>query len=417
MALSLALAAPALLPSASVVPNVRMAPARATFPSMVVGLDNVFKTKEDMIKASFLDIAKNPTDYKEIGRKFRQDVYSWEDWRWHRQAGHVAEAIPSVFTSGIGKLLWREIWFVVVAAVAVFGYNDLLPQLAEALEDVSEPLSDFLSARPLCHLSLLPLTLASPALFLLLVFRTNASYDRWWEARKIWGSTINTSRDHSRLCITMVEDEELRKTMVSHIACFSRTLKYHLSPPTQENENILKQELIDGRMSEEDIDLVMRAAHKPMTLLGLASKALHSERAGLDSMQRIKADQSLTLLMDHLGMCERIVKTPLPLVYTRHTARFLSWWLTWLPVCLYDQLPTHWMLIPVASIIAFFLVGIEELGNQIEEPFSILPLTAMGNGIQGSIFEALDISLDKIPEKGVVLPTAALSSNPNEFVR
>merc|ERR1719171_1496530 len=100
-------------------------------------------------------------------------------------------------------------------------------------------------------------------------------------------------------------------------------------------------------------------------------------------------DQGLTILMDNLGKCERIFKTPIPRVYTRHTERFLAFWLVTMPIGLYDVMPSHWTILPTMLLISIFLVGIGELANLIEEPFSILPLETMCGGIEGSIFADL----------------------------
>ena len=383
----------------------------------------VFRTKSEVTGASFGKIWANPTEFKEVGRVFRQDVYSPDDWRWHREAGHVFEAAPTVFTSSIGKVLWRECAFVILCALSVCLWNDGLPMMGNTLGIFIPAFQDLGEARPLIHLPLLPLTLSSPALFLLLVFRTNASYDRWWEARKVWGSIINTSRDHARGSLAMHHDDWVKEKACKQVVAYNRILKYHLRKPTTQSAETLRSEITEIGMDQYEIDLVMRASHKPMTILGLLAKNIHGDLdTQLTDIERMKLDQSLTLLTDYLGMCERIFKTPMPLVYSRHTARFLSWWLLWLPVCLYDQLPTHWMVVPMSGIIAFFLIGIEELGNQIEEPFSLLPLKAMGDGIQGSVFEALDINQGKgaadVLAPGVTAnPCAERSSNPAQMVR
>jgi len=90
-------------------------------------------------------------------------------------------------------------------------------------------------------------------------------------------------------------------------------------------------------------------------------------------------------------MCERIFKTPIPLSYTRLTSRFLSIWLLALPLALYAAITPHWLIIPITAMIAFFIFGIEEIAFQIEEPFSALAMNAMADGIDASIFEALEL--------------------------
>jgi predicted membrane chloride channel (bestrophin family) len=104
------------------------------------------------------------------------------------------------------------------------------------------------------------------------------------------------------------------------------------------------------------------------------------QRADLNPMDRARMDDMVCKLVDYLGACERIFRSPIPLVYTRHTARFLTSFMVLLPLALWGPMAgswNHWATIPATTILAIFLFGIEELGIQIEEPFGILPLEAL----------------------------------------
>ena len=84
-------------------------------------------------------------------------------------------------------------------------------------------------------------------------------------------------------------------------------------------------------------------------------------------------------MTDNLGSSERLLSSPVPLFYSRHTARFLSFWLLLLPLGLYDPFKSSWnhiAMIPATAAISVFLFGIEELATQMEEPFTILPMQA-----------------------------------------
>merc|ERR1711934_231903 len=103
----------------------------------------------------------------------------------------------------------------------------------------------------------------------------------------------------------------------------------------------------------------------------------------LDTISSSRIDTTISTLVDLTGANERIFKSPVPLVYTRLTARFLTVILTFLPLALWSALGeswNHWLTVPASVGISFFLFGIEEVGIQIEEPFSILPLEAFCNG-------------------------------------
>merc|ERR1711937_50863 len=124
----------------------------------------------------------------------------------------------------------------------------------------------------------------------------------------------------------------------------------------------------------------------------------------INPMHSARIDQSISSLVDLTGANERIFKSPIPLVYSRLTARFLTIFLVLLPLALWEPLGkswNHWAVIPAEVIIAFFLFGIEEVGIQIEEPFSILPLEAFCNGaIKPCADEMLAAEKDRAFEQG-----------------
>jgi predicted membrane chloride channel (bestrophin family) len=92
-----------------------------------------------------------------------------------------------------------------------------------------------------------------------------------------------------------------------------------------------------------------------------------------------------------------VFKTPIPRIYSRHTARFLGAWLVTLPFGLYDTCSvdgSHWLLVPCMVTIGCFLLGIEELASQIEEPFSILPIAVYCDEIDRSMREVEQMAVD-----------------------
>ena len=101
-------------------------------------------------------------------------------------------------------------------------------------------------------------------------------------------------------------------------------------------------------------------------------------------MRRLQMDSAVTLFEDIAGGCERIFSSPIPLVYTRHSARFLAIYLLFLPLGLYESFANSWnhiALIPTTAMLSLFLMGISELAISLEEPFSILPLHAISKKI------------------------------------
>ena len=85
----------------------------------------------------------------------------------------------------------------------------------------------------------------------------------------------------------------------------------------------------------------------------------------------------ITILEDNLGSSERLLTSPVPLFYSRHTSRFLAFWLLLIPLALYEPFSGSWNhidMIPATAVISVFLFGIEESATQMEEPFTILPM-------------------------------------------
>jgi predicted membrane chloride channel (bestrophin family) len=96
-----------------------------------------------------------------------------------------------------------------------------------------------------------------------------------------------------------------------------------------------------------------------------------------DPKALIETDKSIIVMGECMATCEKVYTSPVPLVYTRHTARFLSLWALLMPAALFSSFYSSGqslILVPTASILALFLFGIDELALALEEPFSILPM-------------------------------------------
>lgn len=96
-------------------------------------------------------------------------------------------------------------------------------------------------------------------------------------------------------------------------------------------------------------------------------------------MRKNEVHTAITIFEDDLGSSERLLTSPVPLFYSRHTARFVALWLWLLPFALYKPFAATWNhvgMIPAATVLSIFLFGIEELATQLEEPFTVLPMQA-----------------------------------------
>ena len=202
------------------------------------------------------------------------------------------------------------------------------------------------------------------ALGFLLVFRSNAAYERWWDGRKKWGMVINRTRDLARQSIGYIKDGDQVDSMIRYIIAFAVTMKRHLRA-----ERDLPELLKCGVLTQEQVDEVKLAKHMPLKVLEKLTETIEAARCGglLTDIQAMALDANLTDFEDQLGGCERILKTKMPFGYIVHLRAFLIVWLLALPFGLLKLL--GWVTIPVAILVFFALVGIEMIGVEIENPF------------------------------------------------
>lgn len=331
--------------------------------------------------------------YGEESRKFRRTVFTHDDWVKFRDQNRFWSNIATTLNSGLFINLQQEI--AITTAVAVFvcvwnaiagGYVDFAGVKHAALSD-----NPFFQ---LIGLPLSPFTLSSPSLGLLLVFRTNTSYRRWDEARKNWGMNINHTRNIVRLASAYydraatsqeVAKEDLKRLALSTWA-FVRAMKRHLSPEWEDEEAFKKE--IRERLPADQAEAIIKAAHRPNRALQDISYSI--EKLPMHFIRKNEVQTAATIFEDNLGSSERLLNSPVPLVYARHTNRGLFVWLIMLPFALYDVFGSTWNhfgMIPATALISFFLLGIEELGTQLSEPFTILPMQVYCDRIYNWITE------------------------------
>lgn len=276
------------------------------------------------------------------------------------------------------------------------------------------------------HISTIPHSIMASALGLLLVFRSNSSYDRWWEARKVWGSVTNTVRNTARLAhISMKDEPRTHDPFIEYLRAFPWLLKQHLQDtrndaelewlnlPAEEFERLQSNPNPPLFACERMTALIQQAygsssdsmelnSHQPIVgSLGYAeAKSRVQETAATSSIRedrtsvfyRIQLEKELNILIDCLGMCERILGTPVPRSYSRHTSRFLTLYLATLPVVLVTHLE-YWTAF-VVGCICWGLLSIEAIAYYIEQPFdpvrAQLPLSAYATKMSADIKRMAD---------------------------
>lgn len=222
---------------------------------------------------------------------------------------------------------------------------------------------------------------------LLLVFRTNTAYDRFWEGRKVWGSMVNTVRNLARQILIAVDEKESndRQEKIDAIyllVAFAIATKLHL------RDEPINPEIKDFLSPDRYIKL-QSMNNPPLKVAFWIGDylQLQYQRDRLNIYQLTAMHTLLNKLVDVLGSCERIVKTPMPLAYAIHLKQLLLLYCLSLPFQMVGQL--GWWTAPVVVLISFTLFGIEEIGIEIENPFghhhNDLPLDAICSTMRRNI--------------------------------
>lgn len=211
---------------------------------------------------------------------------------------------------------------------------------------------------------------------LLLVFRTNTAYDRWWEARKLWGSLVNSSRNLALKLKTYTKDEssEKHETYARLISNFAYVLKEHLR-------------------NKKVPELAPENVHQP----NYVAQQLFSEVDKLYKAGKISGEQLLALngelnnMADVCGACERIKKTPIPYSYSLFIKKFIFVYIVSMPFAFVLEFK-YWSVLMV-TFVFYVLASIEILAEEIEDPFGLdvndLPTDDIAETIKQSAVEIL----------------------------
>lgn len=227
-------------------------------------------------------------------------------------------------------------------------------------------------------------TLVGVALGLLLVFRTNASYDRYWEGRRLLGAMVNRTRDLARQVGAYVEDAEARAALCRLIPAF-----YWAAAQTLRKQAALGN--AERLLTEGERAALAGATFRAPVIARWISDRLRAEAtAGRLSEARLQLfDGNLTALNDALGGAERILRTPIPFAYAQHIKIFLVLFCFTVPFVLVHDM--GWGTPAACGLLALALFGIDEIGVEIEDPFgddpNDLPLDAIGAGIEKAVAE------------------------------
>jgi putative membrane protein len=220
---------------------------------------------------------------------------------------------------------------------------------------------------------------------LLLVFRTNTAYDRWWEGRKSWGSILNDSRNVAIKLSAILSDSEDRFFFRRMLPNFAFAAKEHLRKG-------VKFEELD--LTQDELLVISQREHVPNAISEkIYQKLIELKKAGKISEQEfIVLDRNINSLIDSVGICERIKNTPIPFSYSLFIKKFIFIYVTTLPLAFVVQFGYFSALI--ATFVFYVLVSMEVLAEEIEDPFgeddNDLPTDMMSNKIKANVEEILN---------------------------
>lgn len=234
-------------------------------------------------------------------------------------------------------------------------------------------------------------------LSLLLIFRTNTAYDRFYEGRQAWGTLVNNCRNLAIFfnAVLTEGDRDSRLFYAKAISNFPFALKNHLRdvPGVDELDMVEEGERRDLRNFD----------HKPAGVanqLWVKTEILYRE-GHISESQHINLNQHLTTLMDVCGVCERIKSTPIPFSYMLFIKLFIMLYVALLPFTIIAAF--GYLTVPAVLLTSYILVGLEMIGEEIEEPFGLerndLPLNQLSQLIRVNVHDILQIRLPHVEKQ------------------
>jgi putative membrane protein len=253
----------------------------------------------------------------------------------------------------------------------------------------------------------IPLALYGSAIGIILAFRNNSAYSRWWEARTLWGAVVNNSRSWGRQVLTglragraaeAAELKEMQQRMVYHQIAFVHALRQHLRglPPWWELKAVLRENELDGLEGQGNVPLALQ-----QRMGAMLDECL--ERGWMDPMQWRAMDESLNDLADAQGGTERIKNTPMPKQYDYFPQFFVHVYCMLLPLALVTSM--GWFTPLGSTMVGFMFLALDKIGRDLEDPFDNtiydVPMTAITKGIETNLRQMLGEAELPDPEKAV----------------
>jgi putative membrane protein len=258
------------------------------------------------------------------------------------------------------------------------------------------------------HFTRISIPIAVPALLgtvisLLLGFRSNQAYDRWWEARILWGAIVNDSRSLSRQILTFIDDpyysaeiqlfkEKFIKRQIAWCYALSQSLRR--TDPTKGLERLLK---------DDDMKYIKFKRNIPVSLIDLHARDIKkaAKEGWINQFQQVELDRSLSNLIDRMGGSERIKNTIFPITYSAYIHMTIILFIAMLPFGLIEYF--GYLEIPVVVAIAASFLLIEKMAINLQDPFennpTDTPTTTISRNIERDLWEMLNDASFEEPQQ------------------
>jgi ion channel-forming bestrophin family protein len=246
--------------------------------------------------------------------------------------------------------------------------------------------------------SSVPLAMYGAAISIIVGFRNNYAYGRWWEARTLWGAIVNRSRSVARQVLTTMtapagasEEEKaqltaMQRKLVYYQIAFVHALRQQLRglDPIAEIRNIVSAEECERLVGDKNVSLALQRRMGTMTLEA-------RQRGWLSDWEWQAIDGSLCALMDSQGGAERIKNTPMPKQYDFFPMMFVDIYCLLLPIGMVESL--GWFTPLGSTLVGFMFLALDKIGRDLEDPFENktydVALTAITTTIETNLRQLL----------------------------
>lgn len=242
-------------------------------------------------------------------------------------------------------------------------------------------------------IAIIPVTILGGALAIFLGFRNNSAYDRWWEARKIWGAIVNISRNFGSQVVAYIDDKKLQNKIVYRHIGWLYALNMHL-------RQHMKLESLDNYLEADMLRMLETARNVPVQILHRQSIVVtEALRQGhITEFQHSMLMADIKAMYEEQGKAERIKNTVFPFYYNYFTRLFLWVFILLLPCALVDSMNA--MLIPISTLVAFVFYILDKSGQITEEPFenraADTPISSICRTIEIDMLQ--QIEAEELPE-------------------